>query len=479
MEIERKYLLKSSSIVEFLQAEGLFLHKENIEQIYTNISHASETRIRKIDDKYFLTTKLGDGLVRDEKEEKISQKIYTSLKKKALGSCIYKTRYSFKLQNLPTCIDVYLQDLQGLCVLEIEFFDQKSADEYVLPNFLLQYVKQELTGKKRFKNSSLCLYGSPFFKNNLTLDDIFLHVNQEQNEYINEIPFNHEAYGAIRIVFFSLYKKVVHFQKQYQNEQNVQSLHQFRVNIRKIRSILQSIDGVFEQNIKQRFVDDLKTIANATNLKRDFDVFMQYLQDQDELEAECIYEIVKNEQKEQNAALDMLKSEFYHTIMQEFEVVLMDNDNFFCGMLAQFPYKKLVAMSLYNRLKKMRKKLSMIDEHVSLEYFHDVRIEFKRLRYIMESFGNMFVEMKQVMKISKNMQNLFGQLQDKDVGLQIIQNLEQDEKYISCVESVRAFEIVKQMIKNEIYVYKMEILYGKEKLFKLINKNIKSLKVYM
>lgn len=81
-----------------------------------------EERIRKLDDRFFYTTKKGVGLQREEKEMEIPKERYYHLKKRHIGNIITKRRYKICLQdNLFAELDVYSGDLEGLKIVEVEF----------------------------------------------------------------------------------------------------------------------------------------------------------------------------------------------------------------------------------------------------------------------------------------------------------------------------------------------------------------------
>lgn len=483
LEIEKKYLLKSADIIKILSGEGLSFEKKNISQIYTRIEQNSEVRLRKSNNSYVMTTKEGQGLKRSEKEEVVSQKLYQLAKKSAIGDCIKKTRYQFKLQNLPTCIDIYDGKFKNLVILEIEFPDEMSANSYQLPPIFKDEIAKEVTLDESYKNKNLALYGKSSFDNNLSLNELFANINKEPFEYkfLKDLPPAISAYDGIRAIYYSLSKKILFYQEKFLKSNEVEALHQFRVNIRKTRSLLQSMSKIFDDTINNRFIKDLKLIALSTNQKRDMDVFMEYLDTLDEIEAEEIKEALKSQEDlHVNNVHEMLHSEEYARIMQEWGVVIKDEDGFFKGKMGNSPLKKVGAISLIKRLKKMKKKLLVLDESTQLYHFHSVRIEFKRLRYLSEFFSEFFTQksIEQTMVVSKKMQSLFGTLQDRDVANEILFGMENSEKFASNIEIMHAKEVLHEIINDEIYSLKYEILKGKKSLFSVLKSSINDLEKY-
>ncbi len=482
LEIERKYLLKSSHLIDFLQDEGIRFIKQEIVQFYTLITQNEEIRLRKCNEIYTCTRKHGAGMVRHEDEKEVDKSFFQLSKESAIGNIIKKTRYSFKFLNQVACIDVYKEHLKGIVVLEIEFQNEDLAQKLSFPKAIYQHIQRELTQDTLFKNKHLALYGrSDFYKS--SLDQIYKNIEKNPLQYdvAQFLPPALNAYNANRTIFYSLSKKIAFHKNSYLEHKTNEDLHQIRVNIRKTRSLLQCVDNVFDPSIQDRFIVDFKKVANASNSKRDRDVFMEFLQSLDELEAKFVLYYMKKSDENSSDIKELLSGDFYEALMQDWAIVLQDKDGFFSGSKAKCPHKQIGAIAIYNRLKKMKKKLKRLDEWVELEEFHKVRIEFKKLRYLSEYFSPLFenTNLHVILKSSKNMQNIFGVLQDRDSALKILKHLESDTKLASNVEFIYSSEVIQEIIKNDIYDLKLKILQKKKKFFKLLKLCTKELKNYI
>ena len=147
-EIERKFLVKK------LPANFDELKKYNIVQGYLSIG-IKDVRVRSIDNRnFYLTEKIGNGLVREEIEKEISIEEYTELIKKTHGRIIKKQRHFYPLADGKIAeIDIYenVKDKEGesLRIVEVEFSSKKEAEEFIIPD----WFGEEMTNKKSFKNS--------------------------------------------------------------------------------------------------------------------------------------------------------------------------------------------------------------------------------------------------------------------------------------------------------------------------------------
>ena len=143
-EIERKFLLESIpvNIDKF--------EKDEITQTY--ISFEPEIRVRKIDDKYILTKKVGTGMVRDEPEREIDNDLYVFLTNGMEDRTISKTRYYIPLSAKTKAeVDIYHDKLEGLLIVEVEFKTKEEAINFEVP----RWFHTEVTFDEDYKNANL------------------------------------------------------------------------------------------------------------------------------------------------------------------------------------------------------------------------------------------------------------------------------------------------------------------------------------
>lgn len=151
MEIERKFAIHQIPI----NLEQY--HCKKIEQGY--LCHKPTIRIRKSNEDYYVTYKskvgiknTGSVIVNNEVELPLTEKAYYHLKKKIDGNMVYKTRYMIPLDNgLTVELDVFEEQLSGLIFAEVEFPDEKTAQEFIAPT----WFDVDLSLDKRFTNYHL------------------------------------------------------------------------------------------------------------------------------------------------------------------------------------------------------------------------------------------------------------------------------------------------------------------------------------
>lgn len=153
MEIERKYEINNLP-------DDLAQYKyKRIEQGY--LCHNPTIRIRKSNDDYILTYKskfgidkkgIGSAIINNEVELPLTEEAYIELRAKTDGSLIHKTRHIIPLEDgLTAELDVFEEKLEGLVIVEVEFPDEKIADEFIPPT----WFGKELSSDKRYSNYHL------------------------------------------------------------------------------------------------------------------------------------------------------------------------------------------------------------------------------------------------------------------------------------------------------------------------------------
>ena len=146
VEIERKFLVSEIPCLDSLKYS-------KIEQGY--ISFSPETRIRKKDDKYYLTKK-GEGMiVREEIEIEVSPEEGQEYFNKVISKLIKKTRYYIPYGKYTIELDIYEGELEGLVVAEVEFETEREAGEFLPPDWFCEDISEKI----EYRNKILAIKG--------------------------------------------------------------------------------------------------------------------------------------------------------------------------------------------------------------------------------------------------------------------------------------------------------------------------------
>lgn len=139
-EIERKFLLAEGSSIPI----PAIFEKFKIKQAYIFAEKDKQVRIRLSRTKAILGVKYTDGLVRDEFEYEIPLKDGKLMYDKS-NVKLEKQRLSFKRGSEHYDVDTYPN---GYIVVEVEFKDEKSLNNWVKPKWL----GEEITNDSKYSN---------------------------------------------------------------------------------------------------------------------------------------------------------------------------------------------------------------------------------------------------------------------------------------------------------------------------------------
>ena len=464
LEIERKFLLKNSQILDFLKEAGLVFKHLEISQFYTKITQNEEIRFRSEEDKFIKTIKVGKDLIREENEEFCEKAEFKKALKNRIGRVITKDRYIFRLNNNPCNIDVFKDGLNGLCTFEIEFADENEALYFKLPPFLEQFCQADVTCDKRYKNKFLAIHANE----NEQIDYKRAYNVFKNKEISPNFAANLKSGEALRALFLSIFKEIKRLKGDYLQDHDEEILHNLRVNLRKVRSLLKIFNGVFDEKVTLFFGENFKILANSTNKKRDLDIFLGFLSEQKHAN-ELIYFVQKALNLEYENVKSYLSDEENYAFLKEWEIFLNEGE-FYRSKLFDVSLSRLGSFKLRMLLVLAQKRLKSLDQNCPNESFHKIRIELKKVRYTYEFLSEIFYfdGLKKYEERLKDMQEIFGSLQDYDVWLGILERL----------PVAAGKEKLESKIYKQIYKTREEILKKRLKFIKATRKISRNLKIY-
>ena len=464
LEIERKFLLKNSQILDFLKEAGLVFKHLKISQFYTKITQNEEIRFRSEEGKFIKTIKVGKDLIREENEEFCEKVEFKKALKNRIGRVITKDRYIFRLNNNPCNIDVFKDSLNGLCTFEIEFADENEAVYFKLPAFLEQFCQADVTCDKRYKNKFLAIHANE----NEQIDYKRAYNVFKNKEISPNFAANLKSGEALRALFLSILKEIKRLKSDYLQDHDEEILHNLRVNLRKIRSLLKIFNGVFDEKVTLFFGENFKILANSTNKKRDLDIFLGFLSEQKHAN-ELIYFVQKALNLEYENVKSYLSDEENYAFLKEWEIFLNEGE-FYRSRLFDVSLSRLGSFKLRTLLVLAQKRLKSLDQDCPNESFHKIRIELKKVRYTYEFLSEIFYfdRLKKYEERLKDMQEIFGELQDYDVWLGILERLPE----------AAGKEKLESKIYKQIYKTREEILKKRLKFIKATRKISRNLKIY-
>ena len=421
-EIERKYLLKPA-ILDFLQDYPSYCKK--LSQYYTKVTPELSVRFRRAGDQYYKTIKKGKGAIREEIEKEISRQKYEKNFKKRIGYIIKKKRCFFKVESLEYSVDIYKKPFENLYVLEVEFANEKEYKKFVLPDLLQPYVKKEVTEDEVYKNKNLALFGLPVIR----------------GKAIEELM--HKLTGLKEHI-------MLHCQKVLENGDD-EDLHQFRVALRTSVSLLKSCHFMCDEKGCLHYKQVLKEIISVTNRKRDLDVMRMELAELSEDVSHS--ELKKAFERLYTEIADALERESYRIIAYlqstHFRESIDAYGQFITGgyrrheiFYAEYAIKPVCDYVIFTHFIKMKKKIQKINpQNHDVAILHKLRIDFKKMRYILENFQELYLheEIEDLITDVKKIQKILGRFHDAYQQRVIFENLlekEEDSEILFLIENI-------------------------------------------
>ena len=155
MEIERKFTVGTAEELPF-DLDRYPCHV--IEQGY--LCTAPVVRVRREDDRYYMTYKGGGLMAREEYNLPLSAEGYAHLLEKADGNVITKRRYLIPVSDaggvwadspLTVELDVFGGVFAGLLLAEVEFSSVEEAERFPM----LPWFREDVTKDVRYHNSHM------------------------------------------------------------------------------------------------------------------------------------------------------------------------------------------------------------------------------------------------------------------------------------------------------------------------------------
>ncbi len=132
MEIERKFTIRR------LPGQLSQYPVRHLEQAYLNTEPV--IRIRREDDRFYLTYKGSGMLAREEYNLPLNEESYLHLLPKCDGNVISKKRYLIPFEGHTIELDVFDAPFTPLVIAEVEFETEEAANAFLPPDWFLEDV---------------------------------------------------------------------------------------------------------------------------------------------------------------------------------------------------------------------------------------------------------------------------------------------------------------------------------------------------
>jgi CHAD domain-containing protein len=200
-------------------------------------------------------------------------------------------------------------------------------------------------------------------------------------------------------------------------------LHDLRVALRRTRSGLRRVKGIFLQKWADRFQDDFKWLAGTTNALRDLDVLLIKLDDYemglsltDRKNLKPLREFVLEKRSAALAEVrETLESERYEEVIRRWQKFLVKPvPKAPKAPHATDPIGQVASKEIWFALQRVLKRGMAVEPEPTSETLHRLRIACKRLRYLLTFFRSLYPEeeMERLLLPLKELQDTLGTFND-------------------------------------------------------------------
>jgi CHAD domain-containing protein len=219
----------------------------------------------------------------------------------------------------------------------------------------------------------------------------------------------------------------------------IEKLHEMRVATRRMRAAFQVFGQAYTKKKTKPLRAGLKETGQALGAVRDLDVFIENLQQYQQTLPEGNQESfqptlevwAKKRRKAQKQLVAYLNSKKYTQFKQELKKFVESEGQGVKTLPEEAPtpyqLRHLAASLIYEAYEQVRAYETIL-ENAPVETLHQLRISFKRFRYLLEFLQEVLGrEAQLVIKEVKTMQDHLGKLQDAEVANELLKDFLEDQ----------------------------------------------------
>ena len=216
------------------------------------------------------------------------------------------------------------------------------------------------------------------------------------------------------------------------NDLDTEFLHDYRICLRKVRSVLSLVKDVYPAEETRRMRKILGDLARQTNRLRDLDVYLlardEYLGLLPPVLRPALDSMFNDFSAERELEVRRATSKMRATptrrLLREVKEYFSPETPHETSPAAGLPVSPLVFRCIYKRYLKIRGIAAGIGAETPDDTVHRLRIECKKLRYLMEFFAELFPkeEWEGMLRLLRRLQNRLGEFNDARVQQRSLMN---------------------------------------------------------
>jgi CHAD domain-containing protein len=271
---------------------------------------------------------------------------------------------------------------------------------------------------------------------NLTLRQLLIECRRQVEIPITKPVFHLQAQELAEPAILRMAQGLLRTARQYEPgllaDIDTEFVHQYRVNIRKTRSLISLFKKALSPRRYQQLKVELKMLASRTNRLRDLDVFLLEKENYPQMLPPALRpgleQVFRRARRHRATALKQVTTALGHPDyeMQVKNILLeLEGDPEFATSQATTPLKQLVSSKGLNLYGKICRDGQALTTDTPDEKIHALRISMKKLRYLLELFAELLPkpELKHLVGDLKKLQDNLGRFNDFAVQAEFLHSL--------------------------------------------------------
>jgi CHAD domain-containing protein len=205
-----------------------------------------------------------------------------------------------------------------------------------------------------------------------------------------EVPATTSASAGVRRVHLALLDLILANEPGLRDDLDPEFLHDFRVAVRRTRSLLGQVRRVLPASAVERFATEFSWLGQITGPPRDMDVLLLELRaGQDDIPAEPLAALAGalagSRQQDHRRLVDALESDRYRRLVTDWRAFLTDEQPADPALTnAARPLGEVAARRAWRLSRNIRQIARTTDGQTDATRLHELRIVAKKLRYLVE-----------------------------------------------------------------------------------------------
>ena len=288
-----------------------------------------------------------------------------------------------------------------------------------------------------------------------TFEEALEMVGQRPGDYSSKLELRLQpemlAGEAAVVVCRQLLDMIVANEEGVRRDLDSEFLHDFRVAARRTRSALSNVGKVFAPDALEHFRREFKWLGSVTSPVRDLDVYLlqmdEYRTSLPEAVGKDLAPLSQYLRRHRSAGrrrlLAAMRSKRYRQLVAQWRDYLDGPlPERSAAPLAQRPALEVACKRIWRAYRKVDKNGRAIAPDTPAKALHSLRIDCKKLRYLLEFFYSLFDadDIGPLVKALKQLQDNLGEFNDLEVQKRTLQRFahEMDEEGLTSVDSLLA-----------------------------------------